>query len=103
MHGSLLHLYEPKEKTQRALACVCFDQHAYFLKSARSVAQWEVREEFAKGTKVIMKNEHQCKLPPLSEWKQWNGVVGPGHFYTTQCLSQTESFCWNKVVAANFQ
>ena len=89
MHGSLIHLYEPKEKTQRALACVCYDGHAYFLKSARSVSNWDVREEFAKASKIIMKNGHKTCLPPISEWRQWQGVVGPGYFYTHQCLSLT--------------
>ena len=81
-HGSLIYLYEPQEKTQRALACICFDGHAYFLKTARSVAQWQVRTEFCADMKVMMRNEHRTAVPPIHRRMRWGGTPWVGCFYT---------------------
>ena len=89
MHGTLIHLCEPKEKTQRALAYVCVGGHAYSLKSARTVSQREVRDEFRTDVKVMMKSERKSVSPPIEEWKRWGGTCKVPYFYTHQCLSQT--------------
>ena len=96
--GILIHLCEPKEKTQRALACVCDDGHAYFLKSARTVSQWEVKDEFRTDVKLLMRNENRTLVPLIAEWNRWDGTPKAGHTLIS-VSHRSANNCWNRAGA----
>ena len=74
--GSLIDLYEPKEKTGRTLAVCCFDSHAYFLRTAKYVSQWQVRYQPVSEMRVVTANEYKQDLPPIQDWLPWGEPSG---------------------------
>ena len=87
-HNNLLSLYEPAQKVNRALACVAYDGHAYFLKSAHLVSNWTLREGLAIQERSVLQHEIRSQLPPILEWREWRGVPDPGHFWTRESLQK---------------
>ena len=87
-HNNLLSLYEPIQKVNRALACVAYDGHAFFLKSAHLVSNWTLRDGLAIQEQSVLQHELRSQLPPLSEWREWKGVPAPGHFWTRESLQK---------------
>ena len=96
LNGSMVHQYEPEDKRQRALACVCYDGHAFFLKTARTVMDWRVRPEVSNETRVLLKNDIKRVLPPFKDWK--NGRVWwlLGISTRTTALPPCALGCWSK-------
>jgi hypothetical protein len=86
-NNTLLSLYEPKaDKSGRGLACVAYDGHAFFLKCCSTVTRWKLHDTISLEEKSILQNEIKSKIPPLDEWKKWNGVCSPGYFHTNESL-----------------
>ena len=75
-------------KFNRALACVAYDGHAYFLKSARPVSNWTLRDGITLQECTVLQHEIKSQLPPLSEWQEWKGEPSPGHFWTRESLQK---------------
>ena len=69
--GRLLDKFEPAIKEQRAVAFTSWNGHAFFYKSARTVARCEPMGERKAG-----------ETPEFKDWREWEGEVGSGHFYT---------------------
>ncbi len=79
--AQLVLMHEPPVKRGRALAGVAFNGHFYMYKSARCVANWTLND--APTDKLVVQQECRSSLPQMCEWKEWAGVVEPGHFFTT--------------------
>ena len=78
--GKLVKIQDVPEKLGRAIAYCVFDGHAYFYKSAKTVASWTVGQG-PSGAKQVMQHEHRQTLPEISEWKSWSMPPQPGHFF----------------------
>ena len=87
-NNTLLSVYEPVQKTNRAIAVVAYDGHAFFLKSARPVANWTLRDGISIVERSVIQHEIRSQLPPLEEWQEWKGTPAPGHFYTRESLQK---------------
>ena len=75
--GRLLDKFEPAIKEQRAVAFTSWNGHAFFYKSARTVARCEPIGERAQA-----KYRGERKAGETQDWREWEGEVGSGHFYT---------------------
>ena len=78
--GRLLDKFEPAIKEQRAVAFTSWNGHAFFYKSARTVARCEPI-----GDRAHAKYRGERKpgeTPEFKDWREWEGEVGSGHFYT---------------------
>jgi Cdc6-like AAA superfamily ATPase len=78
--GKLIKIVDPPEKLGKAIAYAIYDGHAYFYKSAKTVANWTVSSGAAEPRQV-MQHEHRQTLPEISEWKSWSMPPQPGHFF----------------------
>ena len=76
--GRLLDKYEPTVKEQRAVAFTSWNGHAFFYKSARTVAKCEPIGERARYRGERKPGE----TPEFKDWREWEGEVASGHFYT---------------------
>ena len=76
--GCLLDKYEPTVKEQRAVAFTSWNGHAFFYKSARTVAKCEPIGERARYRGERKPGE----TPEFKDWREWEGEVTSGHFYT---------------------
>ncbi len=78
--AELLLMHDPPVKRGRALAGCSFDGHFYMYRSARCVANWHLKN----GTtdKTVVQQECRSALPPMAEWKEWDGKIEAGHFFT---------------------
>ncbi|CAE6935233.1 unnamed protein product [Symbiodinium natans] len=76
--GRLLDKYEPTVKEQRAVAFTSWNGHAFFYKSARTVAKCEPIGERARYRGERKPGE----TPEFKHWREWEGEVASGHFYT---------------------
>ena len=77
--GRLLDKFEPAIKEQRAVAFTSWNGHAFFYKSARTVARCEPI-----GDRAHVKYRGERKpgeTPEFKDWREWEGEVGSGHFY----------------------
>ena len=77
--GRLLDKFEPAIKEQRAVAFTSWNGHAFFYKSARTVARCEPI-----GDRPQAKYRGERKpgeTPEFKDWREWEGEVGSGHFY----------------------
>ncbi len=86
--GKLIKIVDPPEKLGKAIAYCIYDGHAYFYKSAKTVANWGAAKLLAgavsrgeQGSRQVMQHEHRQTLPEMSEWKQWAMPPTPGHFF----------------------
>ena len=78
--GRLLDKLEPAIKEQRAVAFTSWNGHAFFYKSARTVARCEPIGDRAQAK---YRGERKAgETPEFSDWREWEGEVGSGHFYT---------------------
>ena len=75
--GRLLDKYEPSVKEQRAVAFTSWNGHAFFYKSARTVAKCEPIGERARYRGERKPGE----TPEFKDWREWEGEVASGHFY----------------------
>ena len=76
--GRLLDKYEPSVKEQRAVAFTSWNGHAFFYKSARTVAKCEPI-----GERARYRGERKpSATPEFKDWREWEGEVASGHFYT---------------------
>ena len=87
-NNNLLSLYEPIQKVNRALVCVAYDGHAFFMKSARLVSNWTLRDGITLQERTVLQHEIKSQLPPLSEWREWKGEPSPAHFWTRESLQK---------------
>ena len=76
--GRLLDKYEPSVKEQRAVAFTSWNGHAFFHKSARTVAKCEPIGERARYRGERKPGE----TPEFKDWREWEGEVVSGHFHT---------------------
>jgi hypothetical protein len=76
--GKLIKIVDPPEKLGRAIAYCVYDGHAFFYKSAKTVANWTVNQD--SGQRQVMQHEHRTSLPAMSDWKTWTTPT-PGHFF----------------------
>ena len=78
--GRLLDKFEPAIKEQRAVAFTSWNGHAFFYKSARTVARCEPIGDRAQAK---YRGERKAgETPEFKDWREWEGEVGSGHFYT---------------------
>ena len=78
--GRLLDKFEPAIKEQRAVAFTSWNGHAFFYKSARTVARCEPIGDRAQAK---YRGERKAgETPEFSDWREWEGQVDSGHFYT---------------------
>ena len=78
--GRLLDKFEPATKEQRAVAFTSWNGHAFFYKSARTVARCEPIGDRAQAK---YRGERKAgETPEFKDWREWEGEVGSGHFYT---------------------
>ena len=78
--GRLLDKFEPAIKEQRAVAFTSWNGHAFFYKSARTVARCEPIGDRAQAK---YRGERKAgETPELKDWREWEGEVGSGHFHT---------------------
>ena len=78
--GRLLDKFEPAIKEQRAVAFTSWNGHAFFYKSARTVARCEPIGERAHAK--YRGERKPGETPEFKDWRGWEGEVGSGHFYT---------------------
>lgn len=76
--GKLIKIVDPPEKLGKAIAYCVFDGHAFFYKSAKTVANWTVTQS---STRQVIQHEHRQQLPEMSEWKDWSMPPTPGHYF----------------------
>ena len=78
----MLDVYEPpaKRRALRGVAMTSWEGHSYMYANARAVCQ---RHVSAGGSaRARMASEAHYELPPVSEWKKWEGIPAPGYFHT---------------------
>ena len=83
--------YEPPDKNRslKSIALTSFEGHAYLYTSARFVCTRHLSDTASK-TPVRFSSESHYIMPPVSEWKEWNGTASPGYHYTED-LNQTRA------------
>ena len=81
--GKLVKIVDPPEKLGKAIAYAIYDGHAYFYKSAKTVANWGTAAASLgdSGPRQVMQHEHRQTLPEISEWKCWGMPPEPGHYF----------------------
>ena len=57
-----------------------WEGHSYMYTNARTLCQRHVSA--GESVQARMASEAHYELPPVSEWKPWEGVAGVGHFHT---------------------
>ena len=77
--GRLLDKFEPAIKEQRAVAFTSWNGHAFFYKSARTVARCEPIGDRAQAK--YRGERKPGETPEFKDWREWEGEVGSGHFY----------------------
>ena len=78
--GRQLDKFEPAIKEQRAVAFTSWNGHAFFYKSARTVARCE---PIGARAQAKYRGERKAgETPEFKDWREWEGEVGSGHFYT---------------------
>ena len=77
--GRLLDKFEPAIKEQRAVAFTSWNGHAFFYKSARTVARCEPIGDRAQAK--YRGERKPGETPEFKDWPEWEGEVGSGHFY----------------------
>ena len=77
--GRLLDKFEPVVKEQRAVAFTSWNGHAFFYKSARTVARCEPIGDRAQAK--YRGERKPGETPEFKDWREWEGEVASGHFY----------------------
>ncbi|CAE7240346.1 unnamed protein product [Symbiodinium natans] len=78
-NGRLLDAYQPMEKEARAVAFTAWEGHAFFYKNARSVYQCDDADRLCPKSRA---ERRESAVPEFSEWREWDGQLRPGHFWT---------------------
>ena len=78
----LISVYSPPVKHGRAIACCSFDDHAYIYKTARVFSSWRIQDEKKKCERSMFQHDSISTQPNIDDWKQWDGKVVQGHFWT---------------------
>ena len=90
----VIESYAPAEPKGRAIAFCCYDGHAYFYKSARTVSGWRSTPAPAatEGDEEVLRwrlaGDPKCLTPPFSEWKAWTGVPEPGYWFCDDLVAE---------------
>ena len=87
----MMDTYEPptKNRSLKSIAITSFEGHAYLYTSARFVCTRHL-SNIDPTTPVRLSSESHYTMPPVSEWKEWDGTPSPGYHYTED-LNQTQA------------
>ena len=79
----MLDTYEPpvKNRTLKAIALTSWGGHAYLYTNARSVCTRHLASSGSSAPVRLAKDSHY-ELPPISQWKPWDGTTTPGYHHT---------------------
>ena len=92
--GRLLDKYEPSVKEQRAVAFTSWNGHAFFYKSARTVAKCEPIGERARYRGERKPGE----TPEFKDWWEWEGEA-PAAISTLKTWSRSGGSSWPRGTA----
>ena len=78
----MLDIYEPPAQTrrQRSVALTSWQGHSYIYNDAKSICARHIASNRGQ-TPARLANESHHDLPPICEWKQWDGTASPGYHY----------------------
>ncbi len=77
--------WSPEAPRGKTVCFTCFNGHAYCYDSARLFSSWAERAPQAPlaGAPAHLESEpRESTAPPFAEWREFKGVLEPGHFYT---------------------
>ena len=80
----MLDSYDPPNKNRKLknIALTSWDGHAYLFSSARAVCTRHLASSDTLNVPARLANDAQHEMPPITEWKPWNGTAVPGYHYT---------------------